>query len=172
MYRCFTNHNDDKVIYDKKIITINSNLFFSLALYIILCIFLSPLTFAFFCYFILKLNFSFAVIFMQIYGASFVAPSIYSFSVDIYLNHNAVFAFFLFAHLSCEKKNCQFQNTTDEIIWIFAIFVANSNEYFALVKLTYFAIIVAFTKVKMDENEYTANSETNVVISNEILCTR
>lgn len=94
MYRCFTNHNDDKVIYDKKIITINSNLFFSLALYIILCIFLSPLTFAFFCYFILKLNFSFAVIFMQIYGASFVAPSIYSFSVDIYLNHNAVFAFF------------------------------------------------------------------------------
>lgn len=38
MYRCFTNHNDDKVTYDKKIITINSNLFFSLALYIILFI--------------------------------------------------------------------------------------------------------------------------------------
>lgn len=97
MYRCFTNHNDDKVTYDKKIITINSNLFFSLALYIILFIlFFSPLTFAFFCYFILKLNFSFAVIFMQIYGASFVAPSIYSFSVDIYLNHNAAFAYFFF----------------------------------------------------------------------------
>lgn len=100
MYRCFTNHNDDKVTYDKKIITINSNLFFSLALYIILFIlFFSPLTFAFFCYFILKLNFSFAVIFMQIYGASFVAPSIYSFSVDIYLNHNAAFAYFFFGYL-------------------------------------------------------------------------
>lgn len=151
MYRCFTNHNDDKETYDKKIITINSNLFFSLALYIILFIlfFLSSN----FCI-LLLLYFEVEFFLCRNFHANiwrFFCCTIYLFIFGRYLFKSQCgirIFFLLFAHLSCEKKNqqnCQFQNATDEIIWIFAIFVANSNEYFALVKLTYFVIIVAFT---------------------------